>query len=82
MRPISIAEDEGFIDFDFSYLQMHPTLPNHINKEDCKNLTSCENIQEILSGKTVALTTDGWSSLATEAYSTVTAHFISETLEL
>lgn len=39
-------------------------------------------MHQILSGKNVALSTDGWSSLATEAYITVTAHVISETWEL
>ncbi|KAK7176491.1 hypothetical protein R3I93_000658 [Phoxinus phoxinus] len=36
----------------------------------------------MISGKKIALTTDGWTSLATEAYVTVTAHFIDDDWEL
>ncbi|XP_063068811.1 E3 SUMO-protein ligase ZBED1-like [Engraulis encrasicolus] len=39
-------------------------------------------LMEILHGQKIALTTDGWSSLATEAYVTVTAHFITTDWEL
>lgn len=36
----------------------------------------------MIRGKKIALTTDGWTSLATEACVTVTAHFIDNDWEL
>ena len=38
--------------------------------------TTKDGIREMLHGEKLALTTDGWSSLATESYVMVTAHFI------
>ncbi|KAH3699410.1 hypothetical protein DPMN_074365 [Dreissena polymorpha] len=54
LRPISIVNGEGFIDF-------------------------CRELLKVLSMQTgVALTSDHWTSLATEGYITVTCHFIDE----
>nr|XP_055067976.1 E3 SUMO-protein ligase ZBED1-like [Misgurnus anguillicaudatus] len=83
MRPISIVEGEGFIDF-VRELEPRYIIPSRttVTKNIAKIYdTTRENMRQILSGKNVALTTDGWSSLATEAYVTVTAHVISETWE-
>ncbi|XP_065133764.1 E3 SUMO-protein ligase ZBED1-like [Paramisgurnus dabryanus] len=83
MRPISIVEGEGFIDF-VRELEPRYIIPSRttVTKNIAKIYdTTRENMRQILSGKNVALTTDGWSSLATEAYITVTAHVISETWE-
>ncbi|XP_065096779.1 E3 SUMO-protein ligase ZBED1-like [Paramisgurnus dabryanus] len=44
--------------------------------------TTRENIKIVLQDKKLALTTDGWTSVATHAYVTITAHFISDTWEL
>lgn len=40
------------------------------------------HIRKRIAGEKIALTTDGWTSLATDAYVTVTAHFINEEWEL
>lgn len=55
------------------------TIPQNIEK---LYDTTHENIKTILKDKTVSLTTDGWTSLATEAFVTVTAHFVSDSWEL
>ncbi|XP_030221999.1 zinc finger BED domain-containing protein 1 [Gadus morhua] len=44
--------------------------------------TTKDGIREMLCGEKLGLTTDGWSSLATESYVTVTAHFIDEDWEM
>ncbi|KAL2095672.1 hypothetical protein ACEWY4_007820 [Coilia grayii] len=44
--------------------------------------TTKGGIREMLHGEKLSLTTDGWSSLATESYVTVTAHFIDEDWEM
>ena len=44
--------------------------------------TTQGGIREMLHGERLALTNDGWSSLNTESYVTVTAHFISEDREM
>ena len=41
-----------------------------------------ENVARDLGGESMTITHDGWSSCATESYSTVTGHFISRAWEL
>lgn len=41
-----------------------------------------ENIKRDLPSTFIALTHDGWTSCATESYSTVTGHFITDDWEL
>lgn len=84
MRPISIVEGEGFKDF-LREIEPRYSIPSRttVTKNIVKLYdTTRENVRQILSDKDIALTTDGWTSLATNAYVTVTAHLISETWEL
>ncbi|XP_037629812.1 E3 SUMO-protein ligase ZBED1-like [Sebastes umbrosus] len=84
MRPIDIVSGEGFQDLIME-LEPQYKIPSHttISKHIVQLYdTTRENIKTKLKDKTLALTTDGWTSLATHAYVTVTAHCISDSWEL
>ncbi|KAJ3580776.1 hypothetical protein NHX12_027326 [Muraenolepis orangiensis] len=84
MRPINISQGSGFKDFVYE-LEPRYTIPSRATITDrVVKLydTTKDNIIQTISGQKIALTTDGWTSLATEAYVTVTAHFINEEWEL
>ncbi|KAK0153071.1 Zinc finger BED domain-containing protein 1 [Merluccius polli] len=84
MRPINISQGSGFKDFVHE-LEPRYTIPSRATITDrVVKLydTTKDNIIQMISGQKVALTTDGWTSLATEAYVTVTADFINEEWEL
>ncbi|CAK6980157.1 hypothetical protein D5F01_LYC10977 [Scomber scombrus] len=84
MRTISIVDGTGFKEFcqelEPRYrIPSRGTITNRI--EDMYNSTS-DNIRELLKDQYVALTTDGWTSLATASYVTATAHWISGDWEM
>ena len=86
LQPIRLVECEGFRNL-LSYLEPGYTLPSQkqfssdiIHKfETCKDKLKKRLEAEALS---IALTTDIWTSMATEAYMTVTGHYIDPNLKL
>ncbi|XP_074532118.1 uncharacterized protein LOC141795209 [Halichoeres trimaculatus] len=81
MRPIGVVTGEGFQDLMME-LEQRYTVPSRtaISGHNVKLYNVMRaNIETILKDKTFSLTTDGWTSMATHAYATVTAHFISDT---
>ncbi|CAK6949708.1 zinc finger BED domain-containing protein 1-like [Scomber scombrus] len=84
MRPINISQGSGFKDFVHE-LEPRYAVPCRATISDrVVKLydTTKDDIRKMIRGKNLALTTDGWTSIATEAYVTVTAHFINEDWEL
>ncbi len=84
MRPINISQGSGFKDFVHE-LEPRYAVPCRATISDrVVKLydTTKDNTRKMISGENIVLTTDGWTSLATEAYVTVTAHFINEDWEL
>lgn len=84
MRPISIVDGTSFREFckeiePWYRIPSHGTITSRI--EDMHKSTS-QNIKEKLKDKDVALTSDGWTSLATASYVTLTAHWISDDREM
>lgn len=86
MRPLSMVEDEGFMQMVNTF---HPgyTLPSrtHFTKlMEQKYETSLAKVKDALKAteNKIALTTDAWTSVATEAYLGITCHFISDGWEL
>lgn len=84
MRPINISQGSGFKDF-VRELEPRYEVPSRATISDrivkLYDATK-DNIKKMLSGENISLTTDGWTSIATEAYVTVTAHFINDDWEL
>ncbi|XP_049451338.1 E3 SUMO-protein ligase ZBED1-like isoform X1 [Epinephelus fuscoguttatus] len=84
MRPINVIYGSGFQAFVHE-LEPRFKIPCYrtMNGKITKLFdTTKGGIREMLHGEKLALTTDGWSSLATESYVTVTAHFIDEDWEM
>ncbi|KAJ8286540.1 hypothetical protein GJAV_G00040340 [Gymnothorax javanicus] len=83
--PFSLVEHESFIKF-VSLLDPRYNLPNRKQlvaklekkKGDVKNKLSAE----IDTVRDVAITHDGWTSIATESYETITAHFLTADWDL
>uniref|UniRef100_A0A673GRL3 BED-type domain-containing protein n=1 Tax=Sinocyclocheilus rhinocerous TaxID=307959 RepID=A0A673GRL3_9TELE len=73
MRPISIVDGDGFQNF-VQALKPRYNLPSRDS--------TAKSVKASLNNRSVALTTDGWTSLHTDAYVTVTAHFISDGWEI
>ncbi|XP_076581873.1 E3 SUMO-protein ligase ZBED1-like [Chaetodon auriga] len=84
MRPINISQGSGFKDF-VQELEPRYAVPSRATISDrvvkLYDATK-DNIKKMLSGENISLTTDGWTSIATEAYVTVTAHFINDDWEM
>lgn len=84
MRPVNLLYGAGFQSF---IRELEPRYqipcPRTMSGKIAKlyDYTKSE-LRERLRGEKLALTTDGWSSLATESYVTVTAHFIDANWEL
>ena len=82
MRPLAIVEGEGFREM---MCKLHPgyTLPSRkyftelMEKQYEATLDSVKSKIKSVSSK-ITLTTDAWTSIATEAYLGVTCHFITE----
>ena len=86
MRPLSMVEDEGFKQMIKTF---HPgyTLPfrTHFTKlmegKYEKSIYDLGNSFKLSKSK-IALTSDAWTSVATEAYLGITCHFINDDWEL
>ena len=86
LRPLCIVEGEGFLSL-LRYLEpgYKVTSAMHIaSLVHCKHKTGQEKLNEILGREvlSVSFTTDIWTSIANDAYLTVSAHFISHDWEL
>ena len=86
MRPIRMVECKGFKEL-LSFLEPGYTLPSRKHVRDIiqyKHDLGIKQLREKLSKEavSVALTTDIWTSSATEAYITVSAHYISPNWEI
>lgn len=84
MRPISVVDGSGFREFCQAmepryHIPSRGTVTNRI--VEVYNSTS-NKIKESIKDKDVALTTDGWTSLATVSYVTATAHWINDDWEM
>ena len=86
LQPVSIVQDKGFIDFltvlDPKYTApsrrtlMHNQLPQlYISRQELL-------LQELALINYCCLTTDLWTSRATQGYLTVTCHYINENMEM
>ena len=84
MRPISIVDGIGFQKF------IHEINPRYqvpsrgtVNNRIVKLYdATASTVKTTIKDKAVALTTDGWTSLANDAFVTVTAHVITENWEM
>ena len=81
MRPLGIASDAGIqrlLDF------LVPSRTHLTSLVKKRHVAARKELKEVLrtEGKFIALTTDGWTSKATEGYNTMTAHFIDSNWEL
>uniref|UniRef100_H3BEL7 HAT C-terminal dimerisation domain-containing protein n=1 Tax=Latimeria chalumnae TaxID=7897 RepID=H3BEL7_LATCH len=82
LRPISIVEDKGFREFVELGYQL-PSRTFFIEMVEKKYLVTMQNIKvELITPEKIALASDIWTSLATEAYMSVTAHFITKDWQL
>ncbi len=84
MRPIRVVSGEGFQEL-MAELEPRYNIPSRATiSAHIVQLydTTRENLKTIFKNEALALTTDGWTSLATHAYVTVTAHCISDLWEL
>ena len=76
MRPVNVIYGSGFQAFVHE-LEPRLKIPCYRTMNTTKG-----GIREMLGREKFALTTDGWSSLATESHVTVTAHFIDKDWEM
>ncbi|KAK7912577.1 hypothetical protein WMY93_012788 [Mugilogobius chulae] len=86
MRPINMVEGEGFKKMIEKFYPSYklPSRTHFTKLMEKKYSESMDKVKETLkniSGK-LTLTTDAWTSIATEAYLGVTCHFINEQWEL
>ena len=86
LQPVSIVEDQGFLKFlrvlDHKYI---PPSRCSIMRDHLPQLytSKCDELKKELEGVThCSITTDCWTSRATEGYITVTCHYISDDWEL
>lgn len=85
MRPLSTVEDKGFRNmistFNPKYSMPSRTYFTHMMEKKHKDIT--EKLRTVLKQtECVALTTDIWTSVATEAYLGVTCHLLGEDWEM
>lgn len=85
LRPISIVNVQGFKNF-VNYIEPGYSVPSHTHIATvCHRLyeSEKENLATMISkSEHFGLTTDIWTSSATQAYMTVTVHFIDESWKL
>lgn len=84
LKPFNLVEGRGFAAFVH---ELEPRFKIPCRKTLTSNVmklydTTKSGIRAMLQGEKIALTTDGWTSLATESYVTVTAHFINKEWEM
>lgn len=78
MRLISTIDGEGFLKL-FKLVEPNYTVPSwtHVMSIIHRLYDKCSaQLQEEIGSHPLALTTDLWTSHATEAYFTITVHFI------
>lgn len=84
-QPFSIVEDEGFKEFVSALNPSYQIPSRHVisktyvpaQYEQCKN--SCKEVVQNV--KAVCITTDTWTSVNTQSFLSVTAHFINSNFE-
>lgn len=86
MRPYSVVENEGFPE-QLQTLELRYSVPSRQYFRDTCLLRLYSKVKdevksELAKAERVAITTDGWTSCTTEAYVTVTCHFIDNTWEM
>ncbi|XP_063754006.1 E3 SUMO-protein ligase ZBED1-like [Eleginops maclovinus] len=86
MRPLAIVEGEGFREMVNTFHSGY-TLPSRRHFTDLMEKKYVATMDKVKSEvkkslSKLSLTTDAWTSLATEAYLGVTCHFINENWEL
>ena len=86
MRPLGIASDAGIqrlLDFLVPGYKV-PSRTHLTSLVKKRHVAARKELKGVLrtEGKFIALTTDGWTSKATEGYNTTTAHFIDSNWEL
>ena len=85
LRPIRIVEDAGFISL-LQFLEPGYTIPcrkTFANIVTNHHQSAKQKLKKHLAAAdAVSVTTDIWTSLATEAYITLTAHFVSHSFTL
>ena len=79
-RPYSVVDNAGFR-YMVNTLEPRYKIPSkqHFSKSDVPKLyeeVKSEIVNELKCASAVALTTDRWTSRATQSYETITAHFI------
>ena len=79
-QPMSIVEDEGFLEL-INYLNPRYEMIARSTIRDKRlpalyNLKKAEIMKEMSEALSVAVTTDSWTSHATQSYTTITAHYI------
>ncbi|XP_029913137.1 zinc finger BED domain-containing protein 1-like [Myripristis murdjan] len=86
LRPYSVVENEGFRDM-IKTLEPRYTIPSRQHFTDkcvpeLYNKVKNEVKEQLFNTERVAITTDAWTSCATDSYVTITAHHISPDWEL
>lgn len=86
MRPLSIVDGQGFREMINTFYPGY-TLPSRSHFTKLMEKKYEENLERLKASlknvkSKIALTTDAWTSIATEAYLGVTCHFINEDWEL
>lgn len=83
MRPLAVVEGVGFQEMLATFRSGY-TLPSRRMMMEEKYMTTVERLKNKLKDSTskIILTTDAWTSVATEAYLGVTCHFINDNWEL
>ncbi|GAA6106532.1 zinc finger BED domain-containing protein 1 [Tachysurus ichikawai] len=86
MRPLSIVDGQGFREMINTFYPGY-TLPSRSHFTKLMEKKYEENFERFKASlkdvkSKIALTTDAWTSIATEAYLGVTCHFINEDWEL
>ncbi|XP_061542548.1 E3 SUMO-protein ligase ZBED1-like [Phycodurus eques] len=85
MRPLSMVDDKGFRKMisTFNPKYSMPSLTYFTNMMEKKHQEMTAKLENVLQDtECVALTTDFWTSVATEAYLGVTCHFLGEDWEM
>ena len=84
LRPISMVANAGFLAYSRAlnpdYKVPCPTTVTKYVKALYNELKP--KVMEEMSGQQVALTTDLWTSMATDSYITITCHFVSDSWEM
>ncbi len=80
MRPFSVVKNEGF-KYLLSVLEPRYLLPSraHFSQNVLPKLqekTKAKVEEGLSTAESIAITTDGWTSRATDSYMAITAHYI------